>query len=57
MVKELKEMFPEVVKRPEDFEYNGITFMKNSWYEVVNPPDPAILLLLPGISQGALSLV
>ena len=44
----------KIVARPEDFEYNGINFMKKGWYEVVNPPDPAIMLLIPGIRQEAL---
>ena len=44
----------KIVEKPEDFEYNGISFMKKGWYEVVNPPDPALMLLIPGIGQKAL---
>jgi REP element-mobilizing transposase RayT len=45
----------KIVEKPGDFEYNGISFMKKGWYEVVNPPDPALMLLIPGIGQRALS--
>ena len=45
----------KIVERPKYFEYNGINFMKKGWYEVVNPPDLSILLLIPGIELRALS--
>ena len=47
----------KIVERPEDFAYNGITFMKKGWYEIVNPPDLSIMLLVPGIGQEVLSMM
>lgn len=44
-----------IVKQPEDFEYNGINFMKKGWYEVINPPDSAIALVISGMRQRVLS--
>ncbi|MBN2531802.1 MAG: transposase [Spirochaetales bacterium] len=38
-----------IVQHPEDYFYNGISFMKKGWYEVVNPPDLMIKIVLPGI--------
>ena len=37
--------------KPEEFEYSGITMIQKGIYEVVNPPELFIRLLLPGIGQ------
>jgi putative transposase len=39
-----------IVKDPNDFEFNGVNFLKKGLYDVINPPSLFIRLLLPGIS-------
>ncbi|MBN2439779.1 MAG: transposase [Spirochaetales bacterium] len=38
-----------IVKNPALFEFNGVNFLKKGFYEVINPPDLPITLLVPGL--------
>ena len=35
-----------IVEQPQDFEFNGVSFMKKGHYDVLNPPDITILLMV-----------
>ncbi|MBN2533515.1 MAG: transposase [Spirochaetales bacterium] len=43
-----------IVEYPEDFEFNGINFIRKGLYDVINPPDEVILLMVPGIGYRLL---
>jgi putative transposase len=38
-----------IVKSPEEFEFNGINYIRKGLYDVINPPDVSLALMVPGI--------
>lgn len=41
----------KLAKKSEEFEFNGIYFMLKGWYEILNPPDLVIKVVIPVIRQ------
>ena len=45
-----------IVERPLDFEFNGVSFMRKGLYEVINPPDMDIKLIVHGIGCNLITV-
>ena len=44
-----------IVSQPQDFEFNGVNFMKKGLHDVIDPPDLATLLMDPCVGYNLIS--
>jgi REP element-mobilizing transposase RayT len=44
-----------IVKKPGDFEFNGVSFMRKGLYEIIDPPDTMMKLIIPGLNKCLIS--
>ena len=48
-------MRANIVKNPINYVFNGINFIKMGMYEIIDPPELAIQMVIPGICQFMIS--
>jgi len=44
-----------IVKKPENFEYNGVSFMQKGLYDVIQPPDDVIKIMIASICKNLIT--